>query len=74
MNKVIFVGFDTEQKAYEADRAVRDMHRDGTLTLYNDAVVVKEPQGKVVLRRAPESPGARSELRTKMFRVVRCWS
>ena len=55
MNKVIFVGFDTEQKAYEADRAVRDMHRDGTLTLYNDAVVVKEPQGKVVVRRAPES-------------------
>ena len=55
MNKVIFVGFDTEQKAYEADRAVRDMHRDGTLTLYNDAVVVKERGGKVVVRRAPES-------------------
>jgi len=55
MNKVIFVGFDTEQKAYEADRAVRDMHRDGTLTLYNDAVVVKEREGKVVVRRAPES-------------------
>ena len=54
MNKVIFVGFDTEQKAYEADRAVHDMHRDGTLTLYNDAVVVKEREGKVVVRRAPE--------------------
>jgi uncharacterized membrane protein len=54
MNKVIFVGFETEQKAYEADRAVHDMHRDGTLTLYNDAVVVKERDGKVVVRRAPE--------------------
>jgi uncharacterized membrane protein len=54
MNKVIFVGFDTEQKAYEGDRALRDMHRDGTLTLYNDAVVVKEPGGKVAVRRAPD--------------------
>jgi uncharacterized membrane protein len=55
MNKVIFVGFDSEQKAYEASRALRDMHRDGTLTLYNDAVVVKEAGGKVVVRRAPDA-------------------
>jgi uncharacterized membrane protein len=55
MNKVIFVGFDTEQKAYEGDRALRDMHREGTLTLYNDAVVVKEPGGKVAVRRAPDT-------------------
>ena len=54
MNKVIFVGFDTEQKAYEGSRALRDMHRDGTLTLYNDAVVVKEAGGAVAVRRAPE--------------------
>jgi uncharacterized membrane protein len=31
------------------------MHRDGTLTLYNDAVVVKEPGGEVVVRRAPDA-------------------
>jgi uncharacterized membrane protein len=55
MNKVIFVGFDAEQKAYEGDRALHDLHRDGTLTLYNDAVVVKEPGGTVVVRRAPEA-------------------
>jgi uncharacterized membrane protein len=55
MNKVIFVGFDTEQKAYEGDRALQDMHREGALTLYNDAVVVKEPGGKVSLRRAPDA-------------------
>jgi uncharacterized membrane protein len=55
MNKVIFVGFDTEQKAYEGDRALHDMHRDGTLTLYSDAVVVKEPGGAVALRQAPDA-------------------
>jgi uncharacterized membrane protein len=55
MNRVIFVGFDTEQKAYEGNRALHDLHRDGTLTLYNDAVVVKEPGGRVAVRRAPEA-------------------
>jgi uncharacterized membrane protein len=55
MNKVIFVGFDTEQKAYEGNRALHDMHREGTLTLYNDAVVVKDPSGVVAVRRAPDA-------------------
>jgi uncharacterized membrane protein len=55
MNKVIFVGFDSEQKAYEGDHALHDMHSEGTLTLYNDAVVVKERGGKIVMRRAPEA-------------------
>jgi len=54
MNKVIFVGFDSEKKAYEGDRALHNMHRDGTLTLYNDAVVVKEPGGSVAVRQAPD--------------------
>ena len=55
MEKVIFVGFETEQAAYEAGRAVVDMHRNGTLTLYNDAVVVKERDGKVAVRRGPDA-------------------
>ena len=55
MNKVIFVGFDTEQRAYEGDRALHDMHKDGTLTLYNDAVVVKEQGGQVAVRQAPDA-------------------
>jgi uncharacterized membrane protein len=55
MNKVIFVGFDTEQQAYEGDRALHNMHRDGTLTLYNDSVVVKEPGGNVTLRQPPDA-------------------
>jgi uncharacterized membrane protein len=54
MNKVIFVGFDTEQRAYEGDRALHAMHSEGTLTLYNDAVVVKEPGGAVAVRRGPD--------------------
>ena len=55
MNTVIVVGFDTEEKAYEGESALHDMHRDGTLTLYNDAVVVKERGGAVAVRRAPDA-------------------
>lgn len=58
MNRVIFVGFDTEEKAYAGDRALHDMHKDGSLTLYNDAVVVKEPSGFVAVRREPEAEAA----------------
>ena len=54
MNKVIFVGFDTEAKAYEGARALRAMHSEGTLTLYNVAVVVKEKDGTVAVREQPE--------------------
>ena len=54
MNKVIYVGFDTEAKAYEGARALRAMHTEGTLTLYNDAVVVKEPDGTVAVREQPD--------------------
>jgi uncharacterized membrane protein len=55
MNKIVFVGFETEQKAYEGAGALHEMHSDGTLTLYNDAVVVKEPGGAVAVRRAPDA-------------------
>jgi uncharacterized membrane protein len=55
MNTVIFVAFETEQKAYDGARALNDMHSEGTLTVYNDAVVVKEPDGKVAVRRAPDT-------------------
>jgi len=54
MNKVIFVAFDSEQKAFEGDRALHEMHRDGLITLYDDAVVVKEANGKVVVREEPD--------------------
>ncbi len=54
MNKVIFVGFDTEKQAYEGDRALHEMHNDATITLYNDAVVVKEKDGKVAVREQPD--------------------
>jgi uncharacterized membrane protein len=55
MNKVIFVVFDSEQKAFEAARSLHEMQRDGLITVYEDAVVVKEATGKVVVREQPDA-------------------
>ncbi len=46
MTKVIFVAFDNEERACEGDRALHDLHREGAITLYNDAVVIRERDGR----------------------------
>jgi uncharacterized membrane protein len=56
MNKVTVVVFDDEKKAYEGSRAMREMHREGSLTLYADVVIVKDTGGKVMVRQA-DDPG-----------------
>ncbi len=55
MDKVIFVVFDGQDQACEGDRALRQMHGDGVITLYKDAVVVREPDGKVTVRAQPDT-------------------
>lgn len=50
MNKVIFTGFNDEKKAYEGAEVLRDLHKEGSITVYADAVVTKDPTGKVAVR------------------------
>ena len=50
MDKVVAVVFNDEKQAYEGLRAFRDLHTDGSITLYSNAVVAKDPSGKVVVR------------------------
>jgi uncharacterized membrane protein len=54
MNRVTVVVFDDEKRAYEGLNAIRDLHRDGTLTVYADAVIAKDAGGKVAVRQAPD--------------------
>ena len=56
MDKVVAVVFNDEKQAYEGLRAFRDLHADGSITLYSNAVVAKDPNGKVVVRETSESP------------------
>ena len=56
MDKIMAVVFDEEKQAYEGLRAFRDLHKDGSITLYSDAVVAKDGSGKVSVRETGESP------------------
>jgi uncharacterized membrane protein len=54
MDKVVTVVFSDEKQAYEGLRAFRDLHRDGHITLYSDAVVVKDAGGQLSVREGGE--------------------
>jgi len=55
MDKVVAVVFNDEKQAYEGSRAFRDLHKDGSITLYSDAVVAKDGSGKVSVRKTGDS-------------------
>jgi uncharacterized membrane protein len=56
MNKVTVVVFDDERKAYAGLAAIRDLHREGTITVYADTVIAKDARGTVAVRQDPD-PG-----------------
>jgi uncharacterized membrane protein len=56
MDKVVAVVFNDEKLAYEGLRAFRDLHKDGSITLYSDAVVAKDASGKLSVREGGEVP------------------
>lgn len=56
MDKVVAVVFNDEKQAYEGVRAFRDLHRDGSITVYSDAVVAKDASGKLSVREGEDVP------------------
>jgi uncharacterized membrane protein len=54
MNKAVVVVFGDEKRAYEGSRAMQDLHREGNITLYADAVIAKDSAGKVSVRKADD--------------------
>jgi uncharacterized membrane protein len=57
MNKMMVAVFDAEPAAFEGLSALRDLHRDGDITLYASAVIIKDKAGKMnVKQEADEGP------------------
>ena len=54
MNKMLVAVFDTETAAFEGLNALRDLHRDGDITLYASAVIVKDKTGKISVKQAAD--------------------
>jgi len=42
--------FDTEKMAFEGLTALKDLHRDGDITVYGSTVIAKDPSGTVSVR------------------------
>lgn len=61
MNKVVVVVFGDEKQAYDGSRALRDLHQEGSITLYADAVITKDMAGKASVRKA-DDPGPEGTL------------
>ena len=49
-NKILVSVFDSEQSAFEGLTALKDLHREGDITLYASSVIAKDPSGTVSVR------------------------
>jgi len=56
MDKMLIAVFDGDAAAFDGLTALRDLHRDGDITLYGWALIVKDKTGKISVRQAPEAP------------------
>lgn len=50
MDKMIVIVFDGEPAAYAGARALKELHWEGSITLYSGSVIVKESTGKIQLK------------------------
>lgn len=55
MNKMLVAVFEHETAAYEGLSALKDLHRDGDITLYSSAVIAKDKDGKIDVKQAAET-------------------
>jgi uncharacterized membrane protein len=54
MDKILVVVFENENKAYEGSRALQELHNEGSIHLYAEAVIVRNADGKVYLKQASD--------------------
>ena len=52
MNKMLVAVFDDETAAFKGLSALKDLHRDGDISLYATAVIVKDKTGKIAIKQA----------------------
>ena len=53
-DKMIVVVFDNEKNAYEGSKALKDLHAEGSITLYASAVIAKDAGGKVTVKQVAD--------------------
>ena len=53
-NKILVSVFDSERTAFEGLTALKELHKDGDITLYASTVIAKDPTGTVSVRQAED--------------------
>jgi uncharacterized membrane protein len=54
MDKMLIVIFDSERQAYEGTRVLKELHDDGTITLYGESLIAKDADGTVAVKQAAD--------------------
>jgi uncharacterized membrane protein len=54
-NKILVSVFDSEKAAFEGLTALKDLHRDGDITLYASSVIAKDTSGTVSVRQMADN-------------------
>jgi uncharacterized membrane protein len=54
MDRMVVITFDNEKAAYEATKALKNIHDEGSIALYAAAVVAKDSDGKVSVKEAAD--------------------
>lgn len=55
MNKMLVAVFDREATAFEGLSALKELHRNGDISLYSSAVIAKDNAGKTEVRQAADT-------------------
>jgi hypothetical protein len=66
MNKIIAVAFSNETRAYEGLKALKELHAEGSLTIYSAAVITRDADANITVKEWAD-PGA---IRTGLGRVI----
>jgi uncharacterized membrane protein len=54
MDKMIVSVFNDERRAYEGAKALRELHEEGSLTLYASTVIFKDANGEIIVKQAAD--------------------
>ena len=54
MDKMIVTVFNDERSAYEGAKALRELHEEGSLTLYASTVILKDANGVITMKQATD--------------------
>lgn len=55
MDKILVVVFDNENQAYEGLTTLQELHKEGSLHIYAEAVVVRDAEGKVTVKQTGDT-------------------